>query len=122
MTPTEKAETAAREVVVRARRHGNKPITCDMIDVVLSRDAGMPWADANVRTVRMWVRRTATLSTDVVALTDREEIALHLANFARMNREQLWGIQDQMAENEDDPRGWDKNFVHALSRALRWYR
>lgn len=119
MKPNEKAETAAREVVVWARRHGNEPITRDMIDAILSRDADMPWADAHVRTVRMWVRRIAILSADVVALTDREEVAAHRARFARMSRDEVWALADQIAENEDDPRGWDKNFVHALAEARR---
>lgn len=119
MTRTEKAEAAARQVVVWSRRNGNKPITRDMIDAILSRDADMPWGDANVRTVRAWVRKIAILSTDVVALTDREEIKLHRARFAQMHWDELSALADELYENDDDPRGWDKNFVHALSQARR---
>lgn len=75
-TATEKAETAARQTVVWARKH-QRPITRDMIDAILSRDADTSWGDANPRTVRMWVRKIAVLRTDVVALTDREERQLH---------------------------------------------
>lgn len=119
MTATEKAKTAALQVVAWSRQNGNKPITRDMIDGILSRDRDMWWGDANVRTVRMWVRRIAILSTDVVALTDREEIEVHRSRFARMSRDELWTLRDQIADDERDPRGWDKNFTQAMSEATK---
>ena len=118
-TATEKAETAAREVVVWSRQNGNKPITREMVDAILSRDADMWWGDANVRTVRMWVRKIAILSSDVVALTDREEVEMHRARFAQMSRDELAALSDEIYENQDDPRGWDKNFVKAMSEATK---
>lgn len=120
-TATEKAETAARQIVVWARRNGNEPITRDMVDAILSRDRNEWWGDANVRTVRVQVRKIAILSYDVVALTDREEIAMHQARFARMNLDELNALGDQIVNDPDDRRGWDKNFVHALSVARRKY-
>jgi hypothetical protein len=118
-TATQKAETAAREVVVWARQNGNKPITREMIDAILSRDKDMWWGDAHVRTVRMWVRKTAILSTDIVALTDREEYWVHRRRFAGMDGAQLDALGDEIADNPSDPRGWDKNFVNALSAARK---
>lgn len=117
-TATQKAETAARQVVVWARKSG-KPITRDMVDAILSRDADMWWGDANVRTVRMWVRKLAILATDVVALTDREEVEMHRVRFAAMNRDELFALRDLIADDERDPRGWDKNFTKAMSEATK---
>lgn len=116
MTRTEKAKTAALQIVVAARETG-RPITRDFIDVILTRDKDMPWADANIRTVRMWVRKLAILSTDVVALTDREEYWMHRARFYSMTPDELGAIGEQIYEDASDPRGWDKNFVNALSNA-----
>lgn len=114
---TEKAETAARQVVVWSRQNGNEPITRDAIDRIRSRDKDTWWGDAHVRTVRTWVRKIAILPTDVVALTDREEVEVHRARFAAMTRDELFTLRDQIADNENDPRGWDKNLIKALSEA-----
>lgn len=119
LTATEKAEKAALQVIVWARKN-DQPITRDMVDRILSRDADTSWGDANVRTVRQMARKLATLSTDVVALTDREEYWLHRARFARMNRDELDALGDEIAD-EKDPRGNDKNFVNALSVARKFY-
>ncbi|MGV2914720.1 hypothetical protein [Streptomyces alfalfae] len=120
-TATEKAETAAREVVVWSRRNSNEPITREMVDAILSRDKDMWWGDANVRTVRMWVRKIAILSTDVVALTDREEVEVHRSRFAAMTRDELFALRDQIADDERDPRGWDKNFTQAMSEVTKGF-
>jgi hypothetical protein len=116
VTRTEKAREAALQIVVAARETG-RPITRNFIDVILTRDKDMAWADANVRTVRMWVRKLAILSTDVVALTDREEYWMHRARFYAMTGEELGALGEQIYEDESDPRGWDKNYVSALSNA-----
>jgi hypothetical protein len=115
-TATEKAEAAALQVVTWARNE-SQPITRDMVDAILSRDKDMWWGDAHVRTVRTRVRKIAILSTDVVALTDREEVQMHRARFAAMTRDELFALRDQIADDEHDPRGWDKNLIKALSEA-----
>lgn len=116
MNPTDKARTAALQIVVAARETG-RAITREYIDVILTRDKNTVWADANVRTVRMWVRKLAILSTDVVALTDREEYWMHRARFYSMTPDELNAIGDKIYEDASDPRGWDKTFVNALSNA-----
>ncbi|MFI6444674.1 hypothetical protein [Kitasatospora sp. NPDC050543] len=115
-TATEKAKTAALQAVVAAREAG-RAITREFVDVILSRDAGTVWGDANVRTVRMWVRKLAILSTDVVALTDREEYWTYRARFYNMTGDELATLGEQIYEDQTDPRGWNKNFVNALSNA-----
>lgn len=118
MQAMEKAETAAREVIAWARHH-RAPITRDTIDAILTRDTDTPWGDANIRTVRMSVRRIADPATDTVALTDREEIRIHKARFRTMNREELAILAEGIGANPDDKRGWDKNFVQALFAAQK---
>lgn len=118
MNASEKAQIAARQVIVWGRDN-DKPITRYLIDQILSRDAHTLWGDANVRTVRMRVRKLAVLQSDRVALTDREEVTMHKDRLWKMTLQELWDLRDEIAEDENDPRGWDKNFVNALSKALR---
>ncbi|OEJ21039.1 hypothetical protein [Streptomyces subrutilus] len=116
ITPTERAEAMALQVLISARLHNGHVVTHDLVDAVMSRDAGTEQGKANKESVRRIIRKQAASENVRVLFTDDERYWAIREQLHHMTPEEVAALSNSIAEGGDrDPRGWDRVLIRALS-------
>ncbi|MFB8023576.1 hypothetical protein ACFC36_33940 [Streptomyces rubiginosohelvolus] len=110
------ARHMAQQVLIFARLHNDKVVTIDEVEAVMSRDADTEQGKANPTTVRRIIRERAEIEGVRVIFTREERYWAIREQLYDMTPDQVAALADSIAEGgDDDPRGWDKELVDAIS-------
>lgn len=116
LTATQRAEHMAQQVLIFARLHNSMVVTADLVDSVMSRDAGTEQGTADVGTVRRIIRKRAGAEGVRVILTETERYWAIREQLHHLHGDQVNDLADSIAAGgDDDPRGWDSQLIKALS-------
>ncbi|MGW2550035.1 hypothetical protein [Streptomyces sp. NPDC001635] len=119
LTATARAEWMALQVLISARLHNGRVVTHDLVDAVMSRDADKECGKANKETVRRIIRKRAESERVRVIFTPDERYWAIREQLHHMSADEVHALADSIAEGgDDDPRGWDKELVDAISVRL----
>ncbi|MFD8118690.1 hypothetical protein [Streptomyces microflavus] len=119
LTPTARAEHMAQQVLISARLHNHHVVTADLVDAVMSRDRDTEQGKANLLTVRRIIRTRAQLESVRVIFTPQERYWAIREQLHHMSHAEVTELAESIAAGGDDePRGWDKELVGAISARL----
>ncbi|MGV9509377.1 hypothetical protein ACWDQZ_27630 [Streptomyces tendae] len=119
ITATQRAEAMALQIFIAARLHNGRVITHDLVDAVMSRDAGTEQGAANKEQVRRVIRKRAELERVRVIFTEDERYWAIREQLHHMSADEIHTLRDEITEGGDrDPRGWDKALTNAISVRL----
>ncbi|MGZ2355703.1 hypothetical protein LRE75_03185 [Streptomyces sp. 372A] len=106
----------AQQVLISARLHNSMVVTADLVDAVMSRDAGTERGKANVATVWRIIRGCAAAEGVRVILTESERYWAIREQLHGLHQDQVDDLADSIAAGgDDDPRAWDTELLKALS-------
>ncbi|MBZ6253671.1 hypothetical protein KVH27_35570 [Streptomyces olivaceus] len=119
ITATQRANAMALQVFIAAHLHNGRVITHDLVDAVMSRDAGTEQGAANKEQVRRIIRKRAELERVRVIFTEDERYWAIREQLHHMRADEVHALRDEITEGGDrDPRGWDKALTNAVSVRL----
>ncbi|MET8717421.1 hypothetical protein ABZV52_30095 [Streptomyces sp. NPDC004735] len=116
LTATIRADFMALQVLIFARLHNAGVVTVDLVDAVMSRDAGTEQGKANPVTVRRIIRKRAAAEGVRVIFTSEERYWAIREQLHCMAPADVDALRDSIADGgEEDPRAWDTVLIDALS-------
>lgn len=119
ITATQRAEAMALQIFIAATLHNGRVVTHDLVDAVMSRDAGTEQGQANKEQVRRIIRKRAELERVRVIFTEDERYWAICEQLHHMSADEVHALRDEISEGGDrDPRGWDKALTNAISVRL----
>ncbi|GAA3312085.1 hypothetical protein GCM10020295_82950 [Streptomyces cinereospinus] len=119
ITAIERANAMALQVFIAAHLHNGRVVTHDLVDAVMSRDAGTEQGQANKEMVRRIIRKRAELERVRVIFTEDERYWAIREQLHHMSTDEVHALRDEITEGGDrDPRGWDKALTNAISVRL----
>ncbi|MFC7887240.1 hypothetical protein ACFUVV_35890 [Streptomyces sp. NPDC057376] len=119
ITASERANAMALQVFIAAHLHNGRVVTHDLVDAVMSRDAGTEQGQANKEQVRRIIRKRAELERVRVIFTEDERYWAIREQLHHMSADEVHALRDEITEGGDrDPRGWDKALTNAISVRL----
>ncbi|CAL9326734.1 hypothetical protein [Streptomyces sp. SudanB91_2054] len=119
ITATQRAEAMAFQIFIAAHLHNGRVITHDLVDAVMSRDTGTEQGAANKEQVRRVIRKRAELERVRVIFTEDERYWAIREQLHHMTDAEVHALCDSIAEGgDDDPRGWDRALINAISVRL----
>ncbi|MFJ1552784.1 hypothetical protein [Streptomyces mirabilis] len=118
ITATERADWMALQIFIAARAN-HDVITHDLVDAVMSRDADKEQGKANKEMVRRIIRKKAASERVRVIFTEDERYWAVREQLHAMTDAEVHALRDSIADGgDDDPRGWDKTLINAVSVRL----
>ncbi|MFF0698391.1 hypothetical protein ACFYU4_37875 [Streptomyces tendae] len=119
ITAMQRAGAMALQIFIAAHLHNGRVITHDLVDAVMSRDAGTEQGAANKEQVRRIIRKRAELERVRVIFTEDERYWAIREQLHHMSTDEVHALRDEITEGGDrDPRGWDKALTNAVSVRL----
>lgn len=119
ITATQRAEAMALQIFIAATLHNGRVVTHDLVDAVMSRDAGTEQGQANKEQVRRIIRKRAELERVRVIFTEDERYWAIREQLHHMSTTDVHALRDEISDGgDDDPRGWDKTLINAISVRL----
>ncbi|MFF4057650.1 hypothetical protein ACFYZ0_18075 [Streptomyces sp. NPDC001708] len=118
ITATERADWMALQIFIAAREHNGRVVTHDLVDAVMSRDADKEQGKANKEMVRRLIRKRAESEGVRVIFTEDERYWAIREQLHHMTTDEVRALRDEIADGDDDPRGWDKALTNAISVRL----
>ncbi|MFC9280910.1 hypothetical protein [Streptomyces collinus] len=118
LTATMRADWMALQIFIAARAN-HDVITHDLVDAVMSRDADKEQGKANKEMVRRIIRKCAQLERVRVIFTEEERYWAIREQLHHMTDAEVHALRDSIADGgDDDPRGWDRALINAISVRL----
>ncbi|XXZ47537.1 hypothetical protein AAGT00_00875 (plasmid) [Streptomyces cavourensis] len=115
LTQTARAQHMAQQIIGWARLHNHGVVTDVLVDELMSRDADTEQGKAHPVTVRRIVRQQAERESVRVIFTRDERYWAIREQLHQMTRPEVEALADGITEGGDDPRGWDRELVDAIS-------